>query len=179
MNIDSPNSTGISTGFGIPTGGTVNQTLIKNSSTNYDTSWQTRTPQYIGVVKSGDQTSVNSGTDIAFTSVDSSNGLTLSSNSVTLTGGKVYQITAGFSCQNFSNTGNGYLQFSLCNSSNTVLSQAQAIVYIASNSQAYSPMLTCIYSPSSNTTVKFRCTDSSGMATVRDRFSFFTITEII
>ena len=39
MEIDSPSSIGISTGFGIPTGGTANQVLVKNSSTNYDTSW--------------------------------------------------------------------------------------------------------------------------------------------
>ena len=39
MKIDSPNAIGISTGFGIPTGGTANQVLVKNSSTNYDTSW--------------------------------------------------------------------------------------------------------------------------------------------
>jgi hypothetical protein len=39
MKIDSPNALGISTGFGIPTGGTQNQVLLKNSSTNYDTTW--------------------------------------------------------------------------------------------------------------------------------------------
>jgi len=43
MEIDSPSSIGVSTGFGIPTGGTDNQLLVKNSSTNYDTSWQTPT----------------------------------------------------------------------------------------------------------------------------------------
>jgi hypothetical protein len=48
MNIDSPNSSGISTGFGIPTGGTVNQILIKNSSTNYDTSWSTSSINDVG-----------------------------------------------------------------------------------------------------------------------------------
>ena len=41
MEIDSPNAIGESTGFGIPTGGTANQVLIKNSSTNFDTSWKT------------------------------------------------------------------------------------------------------------------------------------------
>ena len=41
MEIDSPNSIGISTGFGIPTGGTAGQMLIKDSSTNYNTSWST------------------------------------------------------------------------------------------------------------------------------------------
>lgn len=31
------------TGQGVPIGGTANQVLVKNSSTNYDTSWQTST----------------------------------------------------------------------------------------------------------------------------------------
>jgi hypothetical protein len=39
MNIDSPNSSGISTGFGIPTGGTANQVLTKINSTNFNTQW--------------------------------------------------------------------------------------------------------------------------------------------
>ena len=39
MRIDNPNSIGISTGFGIPTGGTTNQILLKSATTNYDTSW--------------------------------------------------------------------------------------------------------------------------------------------
>jgi len=39
MRIDDANSIGTSTGFGIPTGGTINQVLVKNSSTNYDTTW--------------------------------------------------------------------------------------------------------------------------------------------
>ena len=43
MKIDSPTAIGTSTGFGIPTGGTAGQMLIKNSSTNYDTSWITPT----------------------------------------------------------------------------------------------------------------------------------------
>jgi len=47
MKIDSPNSIGISTGFGIPTGGTSNQVLVKNSSTNYDTIWTGTTPTLV------------------------------------------------------------------------------------------------------------------------------------
>ena len=39
MKIDSPNSIGISTGFGIPTGGTDNQVLSKINSTNFNTQW--------------------------------------------------------------------------------------------------------------------------------------------
>ena len=39
MKIDSPNALGISTGFGIPTGGTDNQLLVKTGSTDYATGW--------------------------------------------------------------------------------------------------------------------------------------------
>ena len=39
MRIDNANSIGISTGFGIPIGGTTNQVLAKNSSTNFDSFW--------------------------------------------------------------------------------------------------------------------------------------------
>lgn len=32
------------TGVGVPTGGTINQVIVKNSATNYDTSWKTVVP---------------------------------------------------------------------------------------------------------------------------------------
>jgi hypothetical protein len=41
MRIDSPQSVGIISGFGIPTGGTINQVLSKVDSDNYDTQWTT------------------------------------------------------------------------------------------------------------------------------------------
>jgi hypothetical protein len=40
MKIDSPNAIGISTGFGIPTGGTANQVLSKINNDNYNTIWK-------------------------------------------------------------------------------------------------------------------------------------------
>jgi hypothetical protein len=40
MKIDSPNAIGISTGFGIPTGGTANQVLSKINGDNYNTIWK-------------------------------------------------------------------------------------------------------------------------------------------
>ena len=40
MKIDSPNAIGISTGFGIPTGGTANQVLSKINGNNYNTIWK-------------------------------------------------------------------------------------------------------------------------------------------
>lgn len=56
MKIDSPNAIGISTGFGIPTGGTQNQYLIKNSSTNFDTTWDSGiVPVYLSVNKNTSQ----------------------------------------------------------------------------------------------------------------------------
>lgn len=39
MKIDSPNATGITTGFGVPTGGTSGQVLQKTNNTNYGTQW--------------------------------------------------------------------------------------------------------------------------------------------
>jgi hypothetical protein len=39
MEIDSPTAIGISTGFGIPTGGTANQVLSKVDGTNFNTQW--------------------------------------------------------------------------------------------------------------------------------------------
>jgi hypothetical protein len=55
MKIDSPNSIGISTGFGIPTGGTINQVLVKNSSTNYDTIWTGTTPTLVQATNTSGQ----------------------------------------------------------------------------------------------------------------------------
>jgi hypothetical protein len=55
MKIDSPNSIGISTGFGIPTGGTDGQMLIKNSSTNYDTIWTGTTPTLVQATNTSGQ----------------------------------------------------------------------------------------------------------------------------
>lgn len=39
MRIDSPQSVGITSGFGVPTGGTINQVLSKVDNDNYDTQW--------------------------------------------------------------------------------------------------------------------------------------------
>jgi len=39
MEIDSPSAIGVSTGFGIPTGGTANQILSKVNGTNFNTQW--------------------------------------------------------------------------------------------------------------------------------------------
>lgn len=41
MKIDSPNASGIISGFGVPTGGTSGQVLQKTSNTNYGTQWVT------------------------------------------------------------------------------------------------------------------------------------------
>ena len=64
MKIDSPNSIGISTGFGIPTGGTAGQMLIKNSSTNYDTIWTGTTPTLVQATNTSGQSISNSTTTI-------------------------------------------------------------------------------------------------------------------
>jgi hypothetical protein len=76
-------------------------------------------------------------------------------------------------------TTDGYFVFSLCDSSNNILSLARAVVAVPRNNQSYSTNLSCIYAPSSNTTVKFRCTDANSTGTVREYYSYFTITEII
>lgn len=39
MEVYNPTAIGVSTGFGVPTGGTSGQFLVKNSSSNFDTSW--------------------------------------------------------------------------------------------------------------------------------------------
>ena len=137
-------------------------------------------PQYISVVKIDDQSTVGTATDITWGTVESSNGLTLSSNSVTLTGGKIYQITAAFSVNTFSNSAAGYSIVSLYNSSNTKLSPvAAALVTPAATNETNSPVVNLIYSPSTDTTVKFRVADASGTVLYRGGgFTSFTITEI-
>ena len=142
----------------------------------------TRTrPQFISVVKIDDQSTVATATDITFGTVEASNGLTLTSNSVALTGGKVYQITAAFSVNTFSNTSSGYSIVSLYNSSNTKLSQvSSALVTPAATNELNSPILNLVYAPSTNTTVKFRVADASGTVLYRGGgFTNFTITEIL
>ena len=65
MKIDSPNAIGESTGFGIPTGGTANQILVKNSSTNYDTSWSdSPVPTLVQAQNTSGQSIANNGTPI-------------------------------------------------------------------------------------------------------------------
>lgn len=52
MEIDSPNATGIISGFGIPTGGTSGQLLQKVNATNYNTQWlDLDTPIYLSLSK--------------------------------------------------------------------------------------------------------------------------------
>jgi hypothetical protein len=67
MEIDSPNSIGISTGFGIPTGGTANQILSKVDGTNYNTQWiDNGLPTYIQAYKDTTQT-IATGVNVAIT----------------------------------------------------------------------------------------------------------------
>jgi hypothetical protein len=66
MKIDSPNSIGISTGFGIPTGGTANQVLSKINNSNYNTQWTTP----------GAPTWINTGTVTSFPATTTAGNIT-------------------------------------------------------------------------------------------------------
>lgn len=59
MKVYNPNAIGVTTGFGMPTGGTSGQLLQKVNATNYNTEWRnTNTPEYLQVGKSIQQTFV-------------------------------------------------------------------------------------------------------------------------
>jgi hypothetical protein len=176
------NGSTISSSASIPTGGTTDQFLTKLSGNDYNVGWTTPTrPQYISVYKSSEQTSVGVNTDITWSTVNASNGLTLSSNSVALTGGKVYQINASFAAIDINTTGAYFQTIGLFSSDNTQLLGAEAVLISPANTgQIYSPTINYIYAPSSNTTIKFRTTNKGNTSlTVRGIYSFFTITEII
>ena len=56
MEIDSPNATGVVSGFGVPTAGTSGQLLQKVDGTNYNTQWvDSNTPVYLSLNKSSAQ----------------------------------------------------------------------------------------------------------------------------
>jgi hypothetical protein len=113
MEIDSPSSIGISTGFGIPTGGTAGQMLIKNSSTNYDTLWGNLS---YGTVTLGGTWPTSNNTDITISSV-SGTGLSVASNIITLQNGGVYYISA-----NCSIPSSNFAEYVWTNTSNALLS---------------------------------------------------------
>lgn len=149
-------------------------------SGNYIVITPSARPQYISAYKALQQDSVGVNTDITWSTVEASNGLTLLSNSVTLTGGKVYQIQANFSGITFSNTSGGYIIVALVDSANTSISFATAaIVTPATGNQSNTVGISCIYAPVTTTAVKFRTIDAIGTVTVRGQLSHFTITEIL
>ena len=137
-------------------------------------------PHYISAYKSVQQNTVGVNTDITFDTVEASNGLTLSSNSVTLTGGKVYNVQANFSGIFFSNTIGGYIIIALVDSANVAVSQVTAaVVTPQTGNQSNTVGISCIYAPATTTTVKFRVTSADGTVNVRGSLTHFTITEIL
>lgn len=181
MKIYNPNAIGVSTGFGIPTGGTSGQILVKNSTTSGDTSWITRRPQYISVGKSADQASIATDTDITFDVTNASNGLTLSGNSITLTGGKIYEITySGFifgsaACQ---------LELRLFDSTNAVAPNINAnynrmVSMSVGGNVSNLPSATFIYAPTTDVTVKLRAVFANGSPSLANAGCTLVITEIL
>ena len=154
--------------------------LVSAPSANHIVITPLARPHYISVYKSLQQNTVGTNTDITFDTVEASNGLTLSSNSVTLTGGKVYQIQANFSGIVFSNTSGGYIIIALVNSANVAVSQVTAaVVTPAVGNQSNTVGISCIYAPATTTIVKFRVTSADGTVNVRGSLTHFTITEIL
>jgi hypothetical protein len=148
---------------------------------------QTRpTPRYISAVKGTQQDNLSLGTDVTFQNVVASNGLSLTGGtSVTLPSGSAWEINASFSAFVFSDASSGFLVFNIVDSANTILANSASVALIpvalsGSVGMAFNtPTVNTIISPSVNTTVKFRCTQSSGTASVRQNLTHFTIKEII
>ena len=144
------------------------------------------TPRYISAVKGTQQDTFSLATDVTFQNVVASNGLSLTGGtSVTLPSGSAWEINASFSAFVFSDASSGFLVFNIVDSANTILanSASAALIPVAlsgSVGMAFNtPTVNAIISPSVNTTIKFRCTQSSGTASVRANLTHFTIKEII
>jgi hypothetical protein len=144
MKIDSPNALGISTGFGIPTGGTANQILTKVNSTNYNTQWtSTNTPEYLVVGKSSQQTFVVGDQIITGFTTPTINTLGLSSwNGTTglFTVGKsaTYRVWASFIVTAAVDTSGDYYSIAIQKNGVIVADQIQTVY---SNAPTFKPNL--------------------------------------
>ena len=137
-------------------------------------------PQYISVGKTADQAGITTSTDITFDVTNASNGLTLSGNSITLTGGRVYEIAySGFifgsaACQ---------LELRLFDSTNAVAPNINAnysrmVSISAGGNVSNLPSATFIYAPTNNVTVKLRAVFASGTPSLANAGCTLVITEI-
>jgi hypothetical protein len=174
-------------GFGVPTGGTSGQFLIKNSSTSGDTRWYTlpsNAKQYIGTNRNMDQTNVGLQSVIIMNTISTpTTAIPYDTNTgiYTLTAGKVYQLTAHLAWGSFSDTANGFLTYGWMDSTNTILSTtAMGVVYpdTRSPNQTSQPVAYGIFAPSNTAYVKLRVVANTGTATLSYSFSYVSIIEI-
>lgn len=134
-----------------------NQVLEATSSYATSASYAETTPmpQYIIVGKSADQPGTGTGVDVTFDTTVVSNGLTLSGNTIQLTGGKTYDIEARLWIY-----GSGtQLEASIHDSANNPINVANHIRVFSgdrSATQSNNPALRTIYSPSVDTSIKLR-----------------------
>ena len=90
-------------GQGVPTGGTVGQVLTKNSSTNYDTSWQTPTPAPVTSVNGYVGAVVLTKSDVGLGNVDNTSDLNKPISTATQTALNAKQDLLGYTPENVAN----------------------------------------------------------------------------
>jgi hypothetical protein len=133
------------------------------------------------------QPGVGVDTDLVFNSVTAQSGTSqISLNTTTgvlsLKGGVTYNLTASPSFQIFSNTTTGFLVYQWVDATtNTPLIDGisgAATPATLTNADSNQQLVSLVYTPSTNQTVKVRVTSASGTASLRTNFTYITVTQI-
>ena len=132
------------------------------------------------------QQNLASGTNIllATPSANSNIPINIATGVITLTAGKTYNINAAINCYAFSDEASGYIIMSLVDATtNAIVGGASQTLAWSSKMTAFSaradtPVLSCIYTPTSNQTIRLRITQTIGTATSGDINSFISITQL-
>ena len=132
------------------------------------------------------QQNLASGTNIllATPSANSNIPVNTSTGVISLTAGKTYNINAGINCYAFTDEASGYIIMSLVDATTNAIvgGASQTLVWSSKmtgfSSRADNPVLSCIYTPTSNQTIRLRITQTIGTATSGDVNSFISITQI-
>jgi hypothetical protein len=138
--------------------------------------------QYSYGVLAGDATLFGSGSNLTTWNIVASSGIAHTSGVFTLTANKTYRISFAIAGATFSITNTGFLVIELVNSTTlaSISANNRAIIIppTSTANESSQPFVQMIYTPSTNESIRVRCTNAGGTATLRANFSNIVIEEL-
>ena len=169
MKVYNPSAIGVTTGFGMPIGGTSGQILQKVDSANYNTQWVTPSKRWVTLGRSSSLTSQGATSEVVWNTVTTStdSGITVSNQNITLPAG-TYQVMGTMGTNDYSSP-DGYINVALQNSSNVTLPGVNVPnpgPMTAGYNFGVVPTILGVIQLTTQTTVKLRITAAFGTCTI-------------